>query len=71
MRKLKVMLLGEGAYCGLEKVEFPVEVSGVEVPHGIDISGSELIRIGARIACFDPCYDYRFMPWEFEEAKDG
>lgn len=45
---MKIKLLNDGGYSGMENVKFPVEVEGQDwLGLGYDVSGSELIRIGA------------------------
>lgn len=45
---LKVKLLNDGGYGGMENVKFPVIVDGIDIDGaGCGIKGNEIIRIGA------------------------
>lgn len=58
---MKVTLLNDGGYTGLEKVQFPVEVEGELLKRGsFSIKGEELIAIGGEYEAFDPSFGYWF-----------
>ena len=61
--KMKVILLNNGGYEGLSKVEFPVEVEAYRDPSGYlaAASKSELVRVGAEADDFDSRYVYMFI----------
>lgn len=45
---MRAKLLNDGGYCGMEGVDFPVEVEGVKGGNDcVDVSGSELCGVGA------------------------
>lgn len=52
---MKVILLNDGGYIGLENVEFPVEVEASRDPSGYlaRVSKIELVKVGADGVCFD------------------
>lgn len=69
---MKIKLLKNGGYTGLDKVIFPVEVEGTEVMSdssvfGYDVSGAELIRIGGDPSCYSESNTYLF--YTESEAK--
>lgn len=58
---MKVKLLNNSVYDGMENVKFPVIVEGVCYEGlGVDVLGSELISAGASNDCFDEEYTYYF-----------
>ena len=69
---MKVLLLNNGGYvCGLENVNYPVEVTAEvakHFPRCVTILGSELIRIGGSPDDYDPNYYYFFHENNFEPA---
>ncbi len=58
---MKVKLLNDGGYAGLENISFPViaEVNNHYVS-GFDVAGSELIRIGGDGEHLNINFDYYF-----------
>lgn len=71
---MKVKLLndgGYGKYLVMGNIKFPVvvEVAGTYYDHGFDVSGAELIRIGAEPGHFDPEHYYFFTNKECEVIK--
>lgn len=61
---MRVLLLNNGGFPDLENVKFPVEVEAEPSGDtGVDIKGSELLRVGATQTEEDPWdedYDYYF-----------
>lgn len=60
---MKVLLLNNGGYGGLRKVEFPVQVEASISVNGClaRVSKIELVKVGADEACFDIKCFYAFV----------
>lgn len=63
---MKIRLLNDGRYPGLESVSFPVEVEAEPFSHGFRVSYAELERIGADMECF---YDPEDPFWPFTKGE--
>jgi len=62
---MKAILLNDGGYCGLENVEFPVEVEcdfvtryGRQLRSLVGVSADELFRIGMDPCCLAECTEF-------------
>lgn len=64
---MKIKLLHDGGYGGMENVKFPVEVEATDwLGLGFDVPGSELIRVGATAKFWDRTKSYY---WPNEEIS--
>lgn len=57
---VKVRLLNDGGYFGMESVSFPAEVIGEIEGAGVKVTGEELIKIEACSDAFYPDFSYTF-----------
>jgi len=63
---MKVKLLKDGDYCGMEKVDF----STIFNMHDKHILGQQLIDAGGAIEAFKPTYGYSFALGEYEVIEE-
>ena len=66
---VKVQLLNDGEYCGLEDVHFPVEVLAIKREDLWYVPTTELVRIGANPEDFDR--DLFDPQWPFEDETEA
>lgn len=67
---LKVKLLSDGDYGGMDNVNFPVIVEGFYVGVGIGILGAELINLGAEFIDADEEYYFSLLSGECEVVDE-
>lgn len=59
---MRVRLVNDNGYRGMDYVDFPVEVEATRNRHGVSVHYNELTRIGADSAAF---YDPEDPDWYF------
>lgn len=72
---MKILLINNGNYCGMENVNFPIEVDAVkskveswgESWHTYSVKASDLIRHGA--IGFTVLHEYTFLSGSVREIK--
>lgn len=66
---MKIMLLGNAGYSGLESVKFPVEVEAEWLGGYYEVPSAELERIGADMFLFEDD-EYSGWAWDCEHVSE-
>jgi len=69
---MKIKLLNDGGYYGLDNVKFPVVVDICKNDSGkCRVSGAELINLGGKVGSFSPTTHYFFHPRDIEAIDEN